>query len=114
MGYLKQDEKTAESFKVVDGVRWFSTGDIGEVQPDGVFRIIGKYGFSLRYHTSLRTGTYCAKSKGILIISKKRAFIAKCWPFHGHLNMIGLLIKDLHIFSFLPKQFKIIYRIHLF
>lgn len=43
LGYWKQEEKTAESFKVDDnGQRWFYTGDIGEVESDGVLKIIDR------------------------------------------------------------------------
>ncbi|CUE62532.1 long chain fatty acid CoA ligase, putative, partial [Bodo saltans] len=38
-GYYKQPEKTAEAFSA-DG--WFSTGDVGEVQPDGTMKIVGR------------------------------------------------------------------------
>ena len=41
--YLHQDEKTREVYKTdSDGKVWFHTGDIGEVMPDGVFKVIGK------------------------------------------------------------------------
>jgi len=43
MGYYKLPEQTEEAFKVdKDGVRWFYTGDIGEVYPDGTFKIIDR------------------------------------------------------------------------
>lgn len=42
-GYWKQPEKTAEDFVVIDGVRYFATGDIGEFREDGSLRIIGLY-----------------------------------------------------------------------
>lgn len=35
-------DKTSEEFFNEDGRRWFKTGDIGEVHPDGVLKIIGK------------------------------------------------------------------------
>lgn len=41
MGYYKNPQKTSEDFKVVDGKRWFATGDIGLWEPDGCLRIIG-------------------------------------------------------------------------
>ena len=42
-GYYKMDEETAESFKVdSDGTRWFETGDIGEVMPNGTLKIIDR------------------------------------------------------------------------
>lgn len=40
-GYWKQPEKTAEDFIVIDGIRYFATGDIGEFRKDGSLRIIG-------------------------------------------------------------------------
>lgn len=40
-GYYKLPGKTNEDFFDEDGRRWFKTGDIGEVQSDGVLKIIG-------------------------------------------------------------------------
>eukprot|EP00111_Clytia_hemisphaerica_P010153 TCONS_00029670-protein len=42
LGYLKQEAKTRESYKVQDGKRWFYTGDIGVVEDDGVIRIVDR------------------------------------------------------------------------
>ena len=42
-GYYKFPDKTNEDFFEKDGKRWFKTGDIGEVHPDGVIKIIGKF-----------------------------------------------------------------------
>ena len=43
MGYFKKPEKTAEDFYVDEnGQRWFKTGDIGQMDEDGVLRIIGR------------------------------------------------------------------------
>lgn len=42
MGYLNLPEKTAESFFEEDGKRWFRTGDIGEMNPRGVLKIIDR------------------------------------------------------------------------
>lgn len=41
-GYYKLQRKTDEDFFDEEGRRWFKTGDIGEVHPDGVLKIIGK------------------------------------------------------------------------
>ena len=42
-GYFKMPEKTAEDFVTDDkGRRWFKTGDIGQFDPDGALRVIGK------------------------------------------------------------------------
>lgn len=40
-GYYKLPGKTAEDFYDEDDKRWFRTGDIGEMHPDGVLKIIG-------------------------------------------------------------------------
>lgn len=42
-GYYKMPEKNWEDFFVEDGVRWFKTGDIGEMHEDGVLKIIGEF-----------------------------------------------------------------------
>ena len=42
IGYLKQDELTKESFYDENGVHWFRTGDIAEVNQLGIFRIIDR------------------------------------------------------------------------
>jgi len=42
MGYYKRPDCT--DFFVEDGKQWIKTGDIAEVHPDGVFKIIGKEG----------------------------------------------------------------------
>lgn len=50
MGYYKNYEST--DFFEEDGRRWIRTGDIGEVHPDGVFKIIGEltfHSFKIKY-----------------------------------------------------------------
>ncbi|CRL00268.1 CLUMA_CG013541, isoform A [Clunio marinus] len=42
IGYYKLPGKTAEEFFEQDGLRWFRTGDIGEIHPDGVLKIIDR------------------------------------------------------------------------
>lgn len=41
-GYFNLPGRTNEDFFEDEGRRWFKTGDIGEVHPDGVFKIIGE------------------------------------------------------------------------
>jgi len=41
-GYFKNDQKTAEDFFDEGGKRWFRTGDIGEMFPDGSVKIIDR------------------------------------------------------------------------
>uniref|UniRef100_T1JTE5 long-chain-fatty-acid--CoA ligase n=2 Tax=Tetranychus urticae TaxID=32264 RepID=T1JTE5_TETUR len=42
MGYYKNEEESESAFKVENGIRWFYTGDIGEMLPDGKLRIIDR------------------------------------------------------------------------
>lgn len=42
-GYYKLSGKTNEDFTNDSGKRWFKTGDIGEVHPDGCIKIIGNH-----------------------------------------------------------------------
>lgn len=42
-GYLNNPQKTAEDFIDIDGRRWFCTGDIGQILPDGCVKIIGNF-----------------------------------------------------------------------
>jgi long-chain acyl-CoA synthetase len=59
-GYYKQPEKTRESyFEDADGKRWFATGDIGELMPGGVLRIIDRRKDLFK----LAHGEYVAPSK---------------------------------------------------
>jgi len=42
-GYLKNEAKTAEVIKVLDGERWYITGDKGHVDEDGFLTIVDRY-----------------------------------------------------------------------
>jgi len=41
-GYFKMPEETAKSFFIEDGIQWFRTGDIGEIDSDGCIKIIDR------------------------------------------------------------------------
>ncbi|CAI5454464.1 unnamed protein product [Caenorhabditis angaria] len=41
-GYYKNEEKTREEFLIIDGKRFFATGDIGEFREDGSLKIIDR------------------------------------------------------------------------
>ena len=41
MGYFKNPMKTREDFVLIDGRRYFCTGDIGMFHDDGSLKIIG-------------------------------------------------------------------------
>jgi len=59
LGYYKNPEKTAEDFHVVDGQRWFATGDIGKIESDGCLRIIDRK----KDLVKLQAGDYVSLSK---------------------------------------------------
>lgn len=40
-GYYKNEALTNECYREEGGIRWFYTGDIGEMFPDGTVKIIG-------------------------------------------------------------------------
>jgi amino acid adenylation domain-containing protein len=42
LGYLDQPELTAARFPVLDGKRWYRTGDLGRVDAQGVFHHLGR------------------------------------------------------------------------
>ena len=42
-GYLKNNDKTNEVIKLIDGVRYYVTGDKGEIDKDGFITIIDRY-----------------------------------------------------------------------
>jgi fatty-acyl-CoA synthase len=42
LGYYKDDEKTARTFRVIDGVRWSFPGDMATVDTDGVINFLGR------------------------------------------------------------------------
>lgn len=41
-GYFKNEELTRESYREESGIRWFYTGDIGEIFPDGTLKIVDR------------------------------------------------------------------------
>lgn len=41
LGYYKNLDQTIADFHVVNGKRWFASGDIGEFHKDGCLEIIG-------------------------------------------------------------------------
>ena len=42
-GYLKNPEKNAEVLKIIDGQRWYVTGDKGKIDKDGFLYIVDRY-----------------------------------------------------------------------
>ena len=51
-GYFKQPDKTADEYFVdKEGIRWFKSGDIGQVEEDGTLKIIDTH-----YYSSIQIG----------------------------------------------------------
>jgi 3-oxocholest-4-en-26-oate---CoA ligase len=42
VGYYKDEEKTAKTFKIIEGVRWSVPGDWAEVNADGTLKLLGR------------------------------------------------------------------------
>jgi len=42
VGYYKDEEKTAKTFKIMEGVRWSVPGDWAEVNEDGTLKLLGR------------------------------------------------------------------------
>ena len=42
VGYYKDEEKTAKTFKLIEGVRWSVPGDWAEVNTDGTLKLLGR------------------------------------------------------------------------
>lgn len=41
-GYLDDPAQTADHFRVIDGVRWYRTDDLGVLREDGTLRVLGR------------------------------------------------------------------------
>jgi fatty-acyl-CoA synthase len=42
VGYYKDDEKSARTFRVIDGVRWSIPGDLASIDADGTLVLLGR------------------------------------------------------------------------
>jgi long-chain acyl-CoA synthetase len=73
IGYYKNPEKTREDYHEIDGIRYFATGDIGEVLPNGNFKIIDRK----KDLVKLQSGEYISLSK-IEVIIKQLPFVENC------------------------------------
>lgn len=43
MGYYRNESNDQDFFEDDKGQRWFCTGDVGEIYPDGCLQIVGVY-----------------------------------------------------------------------
>merc|ERR1711963_1062666 len=88
MGYFKNEEKTLEEFYDEDGYRWFMTGDIGQVESDGVIRIVDRK----KDLVKLQHGEYISYGK-VEAILKTSPFVSPTLK-HNQLHLIY------YVFSF--------------
>jgi long-chain acyl-CoA synthetase len=73
MGYYEMPEKTAEDFKFINGIRYFATGDIGEMLPNGDLKIIDRK----KDLVKLQGGEYLSLNK-VESVLKLLPFVDNC------------------------------------
>jgi long-chain acyl-CoA synthetase len=73
MGYYEMPEKTAEDFKYINGIRYFATGDIGEMLPNGDLKIIDRK----KDLVKLQGGEYLSLNK-VESVLKLLPFVDNC------------------------------------
>lgn len=49
-GYIEQPELSAQRFIELDGERYYNTGDLGRLHPDGCLEILGRRDFQVQMH----------------------------------------------------------------
>jgi long-chain acyl-CoA synthetase len=73
MGYYGMPEKTEEDYKFINGIRYFATGDIGEMLPNGDLKIIDRK----KDLVKLQGGEYVSLNKVESVI-KLMKFVENC------------------------------------
>jgi long-chain acyl-CoA synthetase len=73
------DDKTAEDYHIIDGVRFFATGDIGEMTPQGNLKIIDRK----KDLVKLQGGEYVSLNKVEAVI-KLLPFVDNCCVVAKH------------------------------
>ncbi|MED6106627.1 Long chain acyl-CoA synthetase 8 [Stylosanthes scabra] len=83
-GYFKNQEKTNEVYKVDEnGLRWFYTGDIGQIHPDGCLEIIDRK----KDIVKLQHGEYLSLGKVEAVLSTSPyvdSVMVHADPFHNY------------------------------
>ncbi|CAF0879313.1 unnamed protein product [Brachionus calyciflorus] len=72
-GYYNNEEKTNEDYHVINGMRYFATGDIGEMQPNGSLKIVDRK----KDLVKLQAGEYVSLNKVESVI-KLLPFVTNC------------------------------------
>ncbi|XP_074603969.1 uncharacterized protein LOC141857374 [Brevipalpus obovatus] len=91
-GYFKNPEDTKQLFVEIDGIRYWKSGDIGEVFPDGTFKIID------------RRKDIVKLSNGRFIALGKIETILKACPVVDNICVYGDSIRDSIIAFIVPKR----------
>ncbi|XP_054709782.1 long-chain-fatty-acid--CoA ligase 4-like isoform X2 [Uloborus diversus] len=91
LGYFKNEPLTKECFKEEDGVRWFYTGDIGELHPDGTFKIIDRK----KDLVKLQYGEYIS-------LGKVEAELKTC-PYVDNICVVGNGLHDYLVALIVPN-----------
>lgn len=95
LGYFKMKGKTDEDFYEENGVRWFKTGDIGEVHADGVLKIIDRKKDLIK----LQHGEYVSYGKVESVL--------KTCPIVDNICLVGDSSKDYVVAVVLPDKTKL-------
>jgi len=91
LGYFKNETLTKESFTEEDGVRWFYTGDIGELHPNGTFKIIDRK----KDLVKLQYGEYIS-------LGKVEAELKTC-PYVDNICVVGNGLHDYLVALIVPN-----------
>jgi fatty-acyl-CoA synthase len=76
-GYFKDEEKTAATFRVIDGVRYTLPGDFATISPDGTLTLLGR-------------GSQCINSAGEKIFPEEVEEVLKLHPSVEDCLVFGL------------------------
>ncbi len=77
VGYFHDPEKTAETFVVVDGVRWALPGDMASIEADGTIRLIGR-------------GSMCINTGGEKVYPEEVEAVLKAHPAVADAVVVGV------------------------
>jgi fatty-acyl-CoA synthase len=77
LGYYKDDEKTAATFRTYDGVRYSIPGDYGTVDADGTIRLLGR-------------GSACINTGGEKVYPEEVELLLREHPDVGDVLVVGV------------------------
>lgn len=95
-GYLNREDETRESFKEEKGERWFYTGDIGEMYPNGTLKIIDRKKDLIK----LQFGEYIA-------LGKVEAELKTC-PLVENICVVGNSTQNYIVALIMPNQHNLV------